>query len=70
MASRYRYPAVALLAAGLLSPLAAREPRTTLKGHKGPVLAVAYSPDGKTLATGGRDKVVKLWDVKRAKAKE
>jgi RNA polymerase sigma factor (sigma-70 family) len=26
-------------------------------------LAVAFAPDGKTLATGGRDGLVKLWDV-------
>src|SRR5262249_23149734 len=26
-------------------------------------VAVAFAPDGKTLATGGRDGLVKLWDV-------
>ncbi len=28
------------------------------------ILAVAFTPDGKTLATGGRDKNVKVWEVK------
>jgi RNA polymerase sigma factor (sigma-70 family) len=29
----------------------------------GGTVAVAFAPDGKTLATGGRDGLVKLWDV-------
>ncbi len=32
-----------------------------LQGHDGGVQSVAYSPDGQTLATAGRDNTAKLW---------
>src|SRR6476659_3527098 len=49
--------------------LSAQEPklRATLQGHTNPVVSVAYSPDGKTLASASYDGTLKLWDVTTGK---
>jgi WD40 repeat protein len=42
---------------------ALRQPVTQLHGHQDFLYAVAYSPDGRTLASGVRDGLLKLWHL-------
>ncbi len=39
----------------------------TLNGHTGDVVGVAYSPDGKLLATAGSDSMAKVWEAATGK---
>ena len=39
----------------------------TLKGHQGAINCVAYSPDGKMLASGSFDKTMRLWNAATGK---
>jgi WD40 repeat protein len=41
--------------------------RTRLRGHRLGINALAFSPDGRTLASAGMERCIKLWDIATAK---
>lgn len=63
-----RYPRglAALLMALVTAGVAVAQQATTvgtLEGHTDPVYAIAWSPDGKTLATAGWDEIIRFWET-------
>ncbi len=72
MARSFRWLAPLVMVAVLL-PLTAQEKSAgpevvfKLKGHADAVYSVAYSPDGKYLATGSLDNTIKLWELATGK---
>jgi WD40 repeat protein len=50
----------------IFADLTAARPRLIRRKHPGRAWTITYAPDGKTLATGGSDGLVRLWDARMA----
>jgi WD40 repeat protein len=41
------------------------ENKFSLFGHSLTIMCVVFFPDGKRIATGGLDKILRIWDLKK-----
>ena len=67
IAASHELVAVATSASPISMFTTAGEPRPGLAGHPGGTDAVAFSPDGAILASGGQDRVIRIWSVADSK---
>src|SRR5260370_797874 len=65
--SRIALSILCLLSASRTTAAPPGDPVLTLTGHTGGVFHVAYSPDGKTLATSSKDCTARIWDAATGK---
>jgi KaiC/GvpD/RAD55 family RecA-like ATPase len=64
---RFGRPPVAAAEDALHQAILSSQVRITLRGHSGFVEGVAFSPDGKRLATASWDQTAKVWDAESGK---
>src|ERR1035438_4737765 len=58
---------IVLILVATANPKVTAQSMPTLKGHKNTITCLAFSKDGKLLATGAKDGVAIIWDVKATK---